>query len=226
MVRMSALALVISCNASSNDQPSACKLAISLQLAVGLDAPGRPHWRSSWVLTVRSPVSVPRDGVQISRTFLSKALSVARCAPVQSAMAFLKICWVGASHAGLRCALSMLISGVSSKSALLTSRAPVRASTMSWYCFCDMRSWQGTHLMLPLLNTRMLGIAFASNLNALCVRCTAPTSRRGGACSAHTLEAEVEGRAEGPDGKEAPPLCLVACLHMSKARRSRATAGL
>ena len=43
-------------------------------------------------------------------------------------------------------------------------------------------------------------------------------SRRGGACSAHALEAKVEGGAEGPEGKEAPLLCL------SKARRSRATA--
>ena len=108
---MSALMLVISCNASSNDQPSARKLAISFQ--------------SSWVLTVRSPVSVPRGWTQISETLLSKASSVARCAPLQIAMAFLKICWVRANHAGLRCALSMLISGVSSKSALLTSCASV-----------------------------------------------------------------------------------------------------
>ena len=40
------------------------------------------------------------------------------------------------------------------------------------------------------------------------------------------LEAKVEGGAEGPEGKEAPSLCLVACLRMSKARRSRASAGL
>ena len=129
---MSALTLVISCSASSRVQPSLRKLEISFHNL-------RSALSNSCVLTVRRPESDARLCVQISRIFLSNALRTARCAPPQRAMALRKICCVRASQAGLRCARSMLSSGVSSKSAELTNCASVRrvrdvrASMMSWY---------------------------------------------------------------------------------------------
>ena len=100
-----ALTHVISCNASSSVQPSACKLETSFQIL-------RSACKSSCVFTVRRPVSAGSCCAQRSKIFLSNALRVARCAPLQSAIALRKICWVRASHAGLKCARSMLSSGV------------------------------------------------------------------------------------------------------------------
>ena len=104
---MSALMLVISRSASSNDQRSACKLAISFQI--------------SWVLTVRSPVSVPRDWVQISETFVVESFECGKvCALAnrngvsEDLLGACEPCWA-------QVCLSMLISGVSANSALLTS---------------------------------------------------------------------------------------------------------
>ena len=160
---MSARMAVISCRASSRLQPS--ELEISFQSL-------RSACNNSCVLTVRRPDSAESCCAQMSRTFLSNALSVARCAPPQSATALRKTCCVRASQAGLKCARSIDSSGVSSKSTALTSCASVRsvravrASIMSWYCLCDMRSCQGTHFMAPFgvnhwctkLSKRMLGV--------------------------------------------------------------------
>ena len=78
-----------------------------------------------------------------------------KCAPPQMAIALLNTVCVRMSHAAFTAPVAMLTSGVSSKSALLMSCASVlsvralRASMSSWYVFSDMRSCQGTHLIVP-----------------------------------------------------------------------------
>ena len=91
--RTSALTHVISCSASSSVHPSACKPETSFQIL-------RSACKSSCVFTVRRPVSAGSCCMQRSKIFLSNALRVARCAPLQSAIALRKICWARASHAG------------------------------------------------------------------------------------------------------------------------------
>ena len=75
--------------------------------------------------TVRRPQSGARLCVANSKTFASKALRMRKWAPLQSAMALRMTVWQRERQAGLRKALSMLCSGVSSNSAVL----------MSWACY-------------------------------------------------------------------------------------------
>ena len=90
---------------------------------------------------------MPRDikNLVVDGFQCGKVCAVAKCNGVsEDLLGACEPCWAQA-----RRALSMLVSGVSSKNALLTSCASVwsvrdaRASIMSWYCFCDMRSCQG-----------------------------------------------------------------------------------
>ena len=91
---MSARTVVISCRASSSDQPVLCSAAISCQSL-------RSAATSSVVVTVQSDASAG-ECVARSRTFLSKAFSRARCAPLHSAIALRKTVCILPSHAGLR----------------------------------------------------------------------------------------------------------------------------
>ena len=91
---MSARTVVISCRASSNDQPVLCNDAISCHSL-------RSAATSSVVVTVRSDASAG-ECVARSRTFLSKAFSRARCAPLHNAIALRKTVWIRPNHAGLR----------------------------------------------------------------------------------------------------------------------------
>ena len=89
--------------------------------------------KSSSAVTLRRPCPGCQVCVHSSRTFASNALSTARCAPLQSAMALLTMRCRAPSQLALMIWDSSPIVGVSSKSAVLSSCASVRITVRAGF---------------------------------------------------------------------------------------------
>ena len=163
-------------------------------------------------MTLRRPWPGCQVCVQRSRILASKAVSTARCAPLQGAMALLKMRCLAPSQLALMMCDSRPIVGVSSKSAVLSSWASARmtlrarASTISVYWRCDMRNCQGTYLMR--------GFAAAPHLGA----CSTLPGVHRGSRAGRRCRTRCRARFGWPDC-----LCLILldpdlCLHQGPAK--------